>query len=346
MEREDWFRVVEMKGPGPIPCRPVLSGATWNQHKEELQKVVDKYPDVFGGSSPRGKWENFDDRHSIETTIDSWGCRWDNAQAGIVGQVTEHPLEDWDDFNGFEPPDPEYKTDFGDKDWDSERKKIKEAKEQGQITAGGVSHGFLFQRLYYLRGFENLMMDIATGDPRLLKLIDMVVEFNMKIVKRYLSLGVDLMQFGDDLGMQERLTVSPEQWRRYIGPAYTKLFQTCRNAGAHVHLHSDGYITDIMEDLIEAGVTILNPQDLIHGLDVLKGKLKGKICIDLDIDRQKIIPWASPQEIDNHIKRYIKKLGSRQGGLMMVCGIYPPTPIENIEALIRAMSRYRTMYAE
>jgi len=67
------------------------------------------------------------------------------------------------------------------------------------------------------------------------------------------------------------------------------------------------------------------------------------VCIDLDIDRQKIVPWGTPREIDAHVRRCVQMLASPRGGLMLICGIYPGTPLENIEAVLAAMSRYRTL---
>jgi uroporphyrinogen decarboxylase len=346
VKREEWLRVVEMRGPGPIPCRPALAGSLWNQHREKLQEVVNRYPELWEGSPPKGQWTEFNGRHAKdERTKDRWGCTWDNIQCGIIGQVVEHPLADWDALDELKPPDPAKENDFGDQDWKQIEADVRAARERGDVTWGYVSHGFLFQRIYYLRGFENAMIDFATNEPRLARLIEMIVEFNAAIVRRYLDLGVDCVGFGDDMGMQERFTIAPDTWRRHIKPAYARLFGMCRKAGAHVHLHSDGYILDVLPDLIEIGVTIPNPQDLVNGLDNIRRVLKGKVCIDLDIDRQKILPWGTPAQVDEHIRRCIETLGSRQGGLMLICGVYAPTPLENVEALLKAMSKYRMMFA-
>ena len=345
MKREEWLRVVEMRGPGPIPCRPVFAGSVWNQHRGKLQDVVNRYPELFEGMPPKGQWDAFPERHTADQrSKDRWGCVWDNIQCGIIGQVVEHPLADWGALDNLTPPDPSRENDFGDQDWVQIARDVKTAKEAGDVTWGGISHGFLFQRLYYLRGFENVMIDYATGDKRLVRLIDMIVEFNAEIVRRYVELGVDCVGFGDDMGMQERFTISPNTWRRYIKPAYAKLFGMCRQAGVHVHLHSDGYIADVLSDLVQIGVTIPNPQDLVNGLETIRRLLKGNVCIDLDIDRQRIIPWGTPKQIDEHVRTCIETLGSQQGGLMLVCGVYAPTPLENIEALLAAMSRYRMMF--
>ena len=117
-----------------------------------------------------------------------------------------------------------------------------------------------------------------------------------------------------------------------------------RNRGATVFLHTDGYIVPIISDLIETGVTTLNPQDLVNGLETLERLAKGKIHINLDIDRQKITVYGTPDEVREHIRTCILTLGSPEGGLSLRWGVYPPTPIENIEAAVRTMQEYRTYW--
>jgi uroporphyrinogen-III decarboxylase len=199
-------------------------------------------------------------------------------------------------------------------------------------------------RLYYLRGFENLMLDIATHDERLDELIEIIIDYNARLVQKYLDLEPDFIYFGDDLGMQERLTIRPDDWRRYIKPGYARLFQMCREAGVHAYLHSDGYIVDIMPDLVEIGTSVVNPQDLCNGIDAIRERLKGRACIALDIDRQSIVPFGTPAQIDAHVEHCIAELGSPRGGLTLVAGLYPGVPPDNVEALLSAMSRHRKMY--
>jgi len=67
--------------------------------------------------------------------------------------------------------------------------------------------------------------------------------------------------------------------------------------------------------------------------------------IDLDIDRQRITRFGTPAEIDALIRKEVKKLGSAQGGLMMVFGLYPGTPLENVKALMDVMKRSATYYS-
>jgi len=346
MERERWLRCVELRSGDAVPCRVHISPAARRQHGRALAGVVRRYPAVEA-DLPESEDEcaALDAIHQKGNEFqDAWGCGWHNLQEGVIGQVCRPALADWQSLADYEPPSPAVSGHFGPTDWEREERFIRSAQTEGALTAGAVAHGFFFLRLCYLRGFENLMMDVASAEPRLDHLCDMVLDFNRGIVERYMALGVDVMHFGDDLGMQRQLAISPDAWRRYVKPAYAELFGMCRDAGTHVYLHSDGYIVDIMPDLIECGVTILNPQDLCNGIDNLAAELKGRVCIDLDVDRQSIVPFGTRQEIHDLIEEEVRKLGSPQGGLMMVCGIYPPTPPENVDALCSAFEQFRTYW--
>ena len=113
-----------------------------------------------------------------------------------------------------------------------------------------------------------------------------------------------------------------------------------RDKGATVRLHSDGCIVDIIPDLIKTGVTDLNPQDLVNGLDNLAELAKGKIHISLEVDEQKITAFGTPEQIDRHILNCIQKLGSPEGGLSLHYTAYPGTPISGVESVVRAMRKY------
>jgi len=92
-------------------------------------------------------------------------------------------------------------------------------------------------------------------------------------------------------------------------------------------------------------VEVINLQDLVNGIDWIADKFGGKVCIDLDIDRQEITPRGTPEQIDDLIREEGEKLGSRQGGLMMIYGLYPGVPIENVKAVMDAMEKYSTHYS-
>ena len=109
-------------------------------------------------------------------------------------------------------------------------------------------------------------------------------------------------------------------------------------------MHADGDIRTLVDDLLDGGVEVINLQDLVNGIDWIADKFAGRTCIDLDIDRQDVTARGTPKQIDSLIREEVTKLGSKAGGLMMIYGLYPGVPLENVEALMNAIEKYAVHY--
>ena len=109
---------------------------------------------------------------------------------------------------------------------------------------------------------------------------------------------------------------------------------------ALVHMHSDGDIRALAGMLLNSGVDVFNLQDNVNGLDWIRRELKGRVCIELDIDRQSTSFMGTPAGIDAMIREEVATLGSPEGGLMMIYGLYPGVPMANARAVADAMIAY------
>lgn len=347
--RENFIRTITFNNPKWLHYNIHLNPAMWAVYKEELEEVVLKYPKTFGnykkGSVDYNNMSFSSEILDENFVTDVWGCKWHYPLRYMDGAVIGNPLENISNLESYIPPFSPV-PELTEEEWEQEFKNVKAAKERGEIVSGGTEHGFLFLRHTYLRGFDNAMLDYADEDSwdNLRRIYDMIINYNMKLVNYHIKRGSDYMEFAEDLGTQTGTIISPEDFRKWVKPAYAALMQPCKKAGMYIGLHSDGKTLDILEDQIEAGVDVVNPQDLCNGIDELARRIKGKACIRLDIDRQSVIPYGTPKDIDDLIHEEIEKLGSPQGGLMMVCGLYPPTPPKNVEALAQALEKYSTMW--
>lgn len=333
--RENFLRNASFEGHEWIPQHVSLSEAYWQAAREGLEDVCLRHPVLFPDFE-KGKTD-FDSGIRDEDQrrkVDSWGCEWEYELDGLDGLVVGHPLADWANFETWTPPEPPAFD-------EQRRKELAEKRACGEIASCDTEHGFLFMRLYYLRGFDNFMMDVASEDPRLDQLVDIVASYWDRMLRPYIEVGIDLLSAADDLGTQTASMLGPKHFRRWLMPTYKRLFLPARQSGAQVFMHHDGYIMDIMDEIIESGVSIVNPQDLVNGIDNLARDVKGRVCIRIDIDRQHVLPFGSPGDVCELVKEEIMKLGSPAGGLEMVVGIYPPTPLENVEALCSALEKYR-----
>lgn len=337
--RENFLRNVEFRYPEYIPCFIDFLPATWNIYCEQLMEIVLRHPLIFWNSEGCKK-----DKSSLlkakRVLKDSFGCVWIFPKDGLEGQVVKHPLEDWELFKNFKLPDSEEglpTMSGGLIPWDRVFKGLEEAKRKGDLVVGYMPHSFFFQRLYYLRGFTNLMKDFIKKPQQLYSLIEQLTEYNLELVKKLLEFkDLDMIYFGDDLGMQDRLLMSPRIYREFIIPAYRRIFKYVRDRGIHVYLHSDGHILEIVDFLIESGVTILNVESQTNGMENL-ANYRGRVCLDVYVDPQYLLPFGTPSDVKAYVRRMVQLLSLKNGGLIIRAEPNPPINLENIEALCQVM---------
>jgi uroporphyrinogen decarboxylase len=196
---------------------------------------------------------------------------WRNLNPGIFGHVVEHPLADLERLEGYEPPDLTQLVDFGEVE-----RSIRLNDHDHYLL--GDSENF-FERLHFLHGFEDTLIDLVRGKKELLRLIDLLFDIKMRFIERWLELDIDGVYFLDDWGTMQGLMINPVLWRRVFKPLYKEMFDKVHRSGRHVFLHSDGYILDIIPDLIEIGVDALNVQVKLMGIELLGERFGGKLCI-------------------------------------------------------------------
>ena len=313
---DDRTKAMLFEHPEYVPVSASAVPAVWMKYRDEYDRIVRRHPILFG-EQPEQRDYDAVSRPSFRPGewADPWGCVWANVHEGLEGMVKGYPLPRREMVRDFEPP----------------------------AEDDDAPHGFMYMRLFYLRGFEELMIDFAEEPPELAMLIEKVLAYNVRQVRRRLAHATrpgTLIHFGDDLGIQHALPISPEKWRKYLKPCYAKLYGMVRDAGHYVYMHSDGHFFEVIPDLVECGVNVINPQFRANGLDNLVRVCKGKVCADLDLDRQ-MMPFATPGQIDEHVRTSIATLGAPEGGLWVKAEIGPDYPLANIEAVCSALEKYR-----
>lgn len=312
---DDRIKSIKRLYPRRIPVSAGILPAAWMKHREALDEIVSRHPLIFGTRAKPRDYDSVWSNTYIEGKhVDTWGCVWSNVKTGMEAIVTGHPAPTRESVRGLSIPEED----------------------------DNMPHGFMFLRLADIRGFDEIMMDFAEEPPELQMLIDKVLEYNLRQVHKRLrnqSKPGRIMYFGDDLGMQQSLPISPEKWRRYLKPCFQQIYAPVREAGHYVYMHTDGHIVEIIPDLVECGVDVINPQVGANGLENLARECKGKVCVDLDLDRQKF-PFWKPADIDRHVKEAVEVLGSPEGGLWLKAEIGDDVPLENVEAICAALEKY------
>lgn len=208
----------------------------------------------------------------------------------------------------------------------------------------------LFEWGTFLRRMDNFLMDLADDQENVERLLDALMEIHIATLDRVIaSVGdiVDVIRFGDDLGMDRGPLMSPDTYRAIFKPRHAAL-----NAYVHQHssmrtfLHSCGSIHRLLPDLIEAGVDIINPVQ-ITAKDMEPERLKRDFGADITFwgggaDTRVILPNGTPGQVKDHVRRNIETFAPG-GGFVFVPAhnMLPDVPPENIVAMFEAVDEYR-----
>lgn len=330
--RERVIRAIEFDSPDRIPImHAFLPSAVAKLGENTVKDILDKYPhdfsDVYQYSTMSA-----DPLYQKGTYRDDWGCVWVNARGGILGQVKEHPLRDLKTLRDYEPPDP-----LSDPYFTRVEKYLKSSDCQGYTT---VDYLCFFERMQWLRGLSNVMVDLIRRPSELTELAEIILDYNVRRIQRWGEIGVDEAFFGDDWGHQRGLMVSPSIFRQFFKPHYEKMFDAAHKAGMRVQLHSDGYVLDLIPDFIDMKVDVLNVQMTIIGIEKLGALFGGKICFRSDLDCQHILPFGTPEDVSKHVKQTIRCLGSFNGGLIGCAEIGDNVPLPNVVAVYESFRKY------
>ena len=193
---------------------------------------------------------------------------------------------------------------------------------------------------------DNFFLLLA-GDPqRAHRLLDRVVELHLARLERFLAAvgpHIDIILFGDDLGMQRGPQISPKMYREFFYPRHRALFQRAKElAPVKVMLHCCGGVRPLLSDLIEAGLDTINPvQITCAGMDAeaLKQDFGSRICFwGGGCDTRAILPRGTPEQIKEHVRKQVGTLAPGGGFVFQqVHNIMADVPPENIIAMFDAI---------
>lgn len=204
----------------------------------------------------------------------------------------------------------------------------------------------IFHQAQFLRGFTDWLMDLALVPSTACYLLDWLVEHWLERARHLIAAAgknIDAIMYGDDIAYNSGPMVSPVMYRRLLKPYQIKICSAFHNwSSAKVLYHTDGDVSMLMEDFIEAGVDALNPIQVTAGgmADTvgLKARYGNRIVFWGGVDTQQVLPFWKPEEVKAEIRRLVAELG--QGGGYIVAAsndIIADVPPENICAMWEAL---------
>ena len=325
--RERVVATLEFTGPDRVPRELWALPGISMFRQTELSELLAAYPSDFAG--PQASYGQSHRAHGqpgvVGENVDAWGSVWTVGEPGVVGEVKACPLSDWSALDNYELP------------WEL----LREADLSAVNRSCAETDRFVkvgtetrpFERMQFLRGSEDLFIDLAYGTPEIYRLRDMLHEFFVKEMEMWAETDVDAVSFMDDWGSQRALLISPEMWRSFYKPLYKDYCDILRARGKYVFFHSDGNIEAIYPDLIEIGVHAVNSQLFCMDLEGLGQKYAGQITFWGEIDRQSVLPFGTVDDVRSAVRRVRKALDTGRGGVIAQCEWGVKDPKENIAAV-------------
>jgi uroporphyrinogen decarboxylase len=222
------------------------------------------------------------------------------------------------------------------------RREVQAHQAAGWVVMGGSVP--IFEPGWSLRGLAQMLVDLQTGDEVSAAILDRLTEAGVREARLTATLGCDQLDAGDDVGMQDRMMMPPDLWRRTIKPRTARIFAAAREIQPDLLItyHSDGYIEPIIPDLIEIGVDMLNPvQPECMDQAKIKRLYGDRLCLERCIGTQTVLPFGTAESIDAQVKWTVDVLG-RGGGLILAPThtLEPDVPWPNFLAFHRAVLKH------
>jgi hypothetical protein len=313
----------------PVPRVPrQLWTLPWAEqhHADALAAIRHDFPDDIANApvrrppvpGVRGAW------HSEGLYVDEWGCTFTNIHPGIIGEVKKPLIRSYaSDLDRLRPPD----------GWIGATDGVDEACAASDRFLLGIPGVNPFERMQWIRGTENLLCDLVEQPAGFFRLRKRVHEWSLAMIDTFCATDVDAVGWADDWGSQRALLIRPELWRDLFKPLYREYVDRIHAAGKFAFMHSDGYILDIYEDLIEIGVDAINSQLFCMDIEAIGHRFRNRITFWGEIDRQHILTRATPDEVRRAVRRVAGALHDGNGRVIAQCEFGPGGQPANIRAV-------------
>ncbi len=336
--RERALKAIHFDYPDRPPISHAILPSAILYYGEALQAILKDVHEDFGWAClPDLKPEQYPPYYRQGTAYDGFGTLWKTETMGEYGVPVEMPFSDWSNYDAYTWPDFEIAPPTA-RLYSGHMCHPADAPSTAYYARGGWIQ--FFEEMQQLRGFSQVLMDLAEDARALYRLRDDLLDFQLRHIDKWAQLNYDGLHFADDWGSQRNLLIAPDVWRRFFKPVYKAMFERVAGYGMDVHFHSDGYIVDIIPDLLDIGVKVLNAQVNIMDMAALKRNFNGRICFRTDLDRQRVMVTGTPDEVKTHIHHVFTHVGSERGGVIACGEIGRDTPLDNIKAMYETFMNF------
>lgn len=222
---------------------------------------------------------------------------------------------------------------------DEMRKACLTAHKNGVYAQVFVGH--MYENAWQVRGYEEFLMDLLVQREWAEVLLDRFCDNNLRTAVAAASAGYDCIATGDDVANQNAMMFHPDVWRQVMKPRWAKVIAAARAVKPDIHVwyHSDGNIRDILDDLVEIGITILNPvQPECVDPAAIRKRFGKRLAFDGCVGTQTTFPFGTAQDMRRRVHELATALDAKHGGLMLSPThiLEPEVPPVNVKAFFES----------
>lgn len=326
--REIVYKTLAFDNPPRVPRQLWTLPWAHDHYKADIEDIEINYPSdiIYAPGFTSEPDPSLGDLHEVGEAYDAWACHFVNYQKGIIGEVKDPIVTDdtWTDTSRVHIP----------REWltiNVEKINAFCSNTDKFVITGACARPF--EQLQFIRGTENLYMDLMFMPEGLKLFIQTMHEFYCELLEKWAETDVDAIMIMDDWGAQNSLLINPKMWVEIFKPLYKDYIDIAHKHGKKIFMHSDGYVLDIYPHLIEMGLDAFNSQVFCMGIDQLED-FAGQITFWGEIDRQHLLPNGTEEDIERAVQEVKAKLW-KNGGCIAQCEFGPGANPNNVRKVFQ-----------
>lgn len=352
-KRENLLAMLKKQDYEEVPVDFSLCPLLVETYRRETGSPQD-YWDYFGlpwrsvaGPAPRdantGRFQRYyPNRLKDGTRVDQWGVAREPGSAEAMHMThMRHPLANADSVAAIEDyPFP----DFDGQDGSAQKASVEAIHAQG-LAAVGQMQMTIWETAWAIRGMENLMVDMMTGDDIATRLLDRVTAIAKIRAALYVGAGANILFVGDDIGMQRTAMMSDELYTTWLKPRLREVIDAARtiNPDVLIFYHSCGMVLPFIPHLIDVGVDVLNPvQPECMDFREVYETYGDRLSFCGTIGTQTTMPHGTPEEVRAAVRRNLDIADGGKGLFVTPTHLLEPdVPWLNVLAYVQACREYK-----
>jgi uroporphyrinogen decarboxylase len=277
------------------------------------------------------------------TRFDAYGVAHEpGSEAAKHMTYMRHPLARATSLEELQAyPFPEYDTE----DTGHLREAVAKAHASGKAAVGGMQCT-IWETAWYIRDMTQLMMDMLMEDEKATFMLDKITEHACQRAAAFAEAGADIIELGDDIGMQSTIMMSKAMYEEWLKPRLVRVIAAARarNPDLLIFYHTCGFVEPLIDSLMEAGVDILNPvQPECMAFSEIHEKYGDRLSFNGTLGTQTTMPFGTPEEVKATVFRNLEIAGPAGG--LFCCPTHllePEVPWANVVAYVAACKEFST----